>query len=69
MRIRRSWLAELRAERNTNRDGRVYTLHYTVTDPSGNAANGSCKVSVPRHSWNTAVDSGPSGYCVGPGCP
>lgn len=61
---------QLRAERDETGDGRVYTVHYVVTDTSGNSAAGSCTVSVPKDSYGqqTAQDSGPK-YCVGQGCP
>ena len=39
---------DLRAERADNGDGRVYTIFYTVTDGSGNAAVQRCTVEVPR---------------------
>ncbi|HYO51571.1 FG-GAP-like repeat-containing protein [Archangium sp.] len=59
----------LRAEREGTSDGRVYTVHYTVTDASGNSGAGSCRVSVPHdQSGTVAVESGPV-YCVGEGCP
>jgi hypothetical protein len=59
---------KLRAEREGSSDGRVYTLHYTVTDPSGNSTAASCTVSIPHdRSGAPAVDSGPK-TCVGPGC-
>ncbi len=61
---------QLRAERDETADGRVYTVHYVVEDPSGNSATGSCTVDVPREWYGqwTARDSGPK-YCVGQGCP
>ncbi len=50
---------DLRAERAGGGDGRVYTIAYTVTDPSGNTTSQTCSVGVP-HSQNgaPAVDSG-----------
>ncbi|XXF81519.1 FG-GAP-like repeat-containing protein [Myxococcaceae bacterium GXIMD 01537] len=61
---------ELRAERAGGSDGRVYTLHYVVTDEAGNtSAPATCTVRVPKGaSGNGAVDSGVK-YCVGEGCP
>ncbi|WP_375772686.1 HYR domain-containing protein [Archangium gephyra] len=60
---------QLRAEREGTSDGRVYTVHYTVADASGNSSAGSCRVSVPHdQSGKAALDSGPR-YCVGEGCP
>ncbi|HEY0094434.1 MAG TPA: hemolysin, partial [Archangium sp.] len=59
----------LRAEREGTSNGRVYMVHYTVADASGNSRAGSCRVSVPHDpSGKAAVDSGPK-YCVGEGCP
>ncbi|GHG67591.1 FG-GAP-like repeat-containing protein [Comamonas sp. JC664] len=59
---------QLRAERDDAGDGRVYTVHYVVADPSGNQAEGRCTVEVPRDSaGQQVVDSGPR-YCVGQGC-
>lgn len=61
---------QLRAERDDTGDGRVYTVHYVVEDPSGNKAEGRCTVGVPRDSYGQQPpqDSGPK-YCVGQGCP
>jgi hypothetical protein len=60
---------QLRAERHGTGNGRVYTVHYIVTDPSGNASPGSCTVRVPHdQSGRPAEDSGPV-FCVGGGCP
>ncbi|MCY1016805.1 FG-GAP-like repeat-containing protein [Pyxidicoccus sp. MSG2] len=61
---------QLRAERDDTGDGRVYTVHYVVEDPSGNKAAGSCTVGVPRDTYGQQPpqDSGPE-YCVGQGCP
>jgi hypothetical protein len=67
MQIKKPWLALLRAERNQTKDGRVYTVHYQAKDPSGNVANGTCKVSVPRNQGSPAVEGLPV-YCVGPAC-
>ena len=49
----------LRPERMGNGDGRVYQIHFQVTDGAGNVAQGVCPVGVP-HSRNgePAVDSG-----------
>lgn len=59
----------LRAERQGAADGRVYTVHYVVTDPLGNAAQARCTVHVTHdQSGRSTVDSGPA-YCVGEGCP
>lgn len=60
---------QLRSERNGIGDGRVYTVHYIVTDLAGNASPGSCTVRVPHNmSGRSAKDSGPA-FCAGEGCP
>ncbi|PKP60125.1 MAG: hypothetical protein CVT89_00445 [Candidatus Altiarchaeales archaeon HGW-Altiarchaeales-2] len=51
----------LRAERQGDGNGRIYTLNFNVTDASGNTATGKCKVSV-RHDQkpgHESVDDGP----------
>jgi|GEM_PF-2105529 len=57
---------ELRAERQGKGNGRVYTIHFQVTDASGNTQTGFCKVCVPHDkSGDPAVDDGPqAGYTV-----
>ncbi|MFY0565310.1 DUF4215 domain-containing protein [Archangium lansingense] len=60
---------QLRSERSGTKDGRVYTVHYLVSDQAGNAAPGSCTVRVPHdQSGRPAKDSGPA-FCAGAGCP
>lgn len=60
---------KLRAERQGAFDGRVYTLHYVITDPAGNSTQAQCTVHVPHdRSGREAVGSGPA-YCVGGECP
>jgi hypothetical protein len=56
----------LRAERSGNLDGRVYTIHFEVSDAAGNAGRAQCRVGVPHNQGNAgdAVDSGVS-YQVG----
>lgn len=51
---------DVRAERAGNGNGRVYTIHYTVTDDANNTTDHTCSVGVP-HSQNgsPAVDDGP----------
>jgi hypothetical protein len=44
---------DARAERAGGGNGRVYTIHFTVTDDAGNAADHTCMVGVP-HSQNGA---------------
>jgi hypothetical protein len=49
----------LRAERSGNGDGRVYTIHFRVTDAAGNAGEGVCVVTVPL--GKAGDDEGDSG--------
>lgn len=52
---------QLQAERQGGDNGRVYTIHFKVTDSSGNSATGSCMVTVPHdQSGVSAVDDGPA---------
>jgi HYR domain len=55
---------DVRAERSGSGNGRVYTIHYTVTDGANNVTDHTCSVSVP-HSQNgsPAVDDGPQTTC------
>lgn len=49
----------LRGERKGKGDGRVYEIHFKVSDASGNVATGICPVAVPHdQSGRPAVDSG-----------
>jgi hypothetical protein len=51
---------QLRAERDGNLDGRVYTITFKVTDSAGNVSTATAKVVVPHDQGNGgAVDSGP----------
>ena len=61
---------KVRAEREGRGDGRVYTVRYAVTGPSGETAQSSCHVYVPhdQSDQHPVVDSGVH-YCVGQGCP
>src|SRR6218665_909460 len=60
---------QLRSEREGTGDGRVYTVTYVVTQPSGASSQGTCRVHVPHdQSGRGAVDSGAK-FCVGEGCP
>jgi N-acetylneuraminic acid mutarotase len=75
MQIKKPWLALLRAERNSAGNGRVYTVHYRVTDdltdPNARYADSSCKVYVPVQAGtppDQVGDDTGSGYCVGSGC-
>ncbi|MET0650259.1 MAG: choice-of-anchor Q domain-containing protein [Pyrinomonadaceae bacterium] len=59
---------QLRSERKSKGNGRVYTITFEVTDASGNVSTATAKVTVP-HSQNgaAAVDDGPS-HTVLSGC-
>ncbi len=58
---------QLRAERQNNGDGRVYTIVFGVTDSSGNVTTGSVTVTVPKSQNGAgAVNSGPQ---YGKTCP
>jgi hypothetical protein len=60
--------ANLRAEREGNGDGRVYTVHFTVGDSDGNQTAATCQIHVSHDlPAGPAVDSGPA-YCEGTGC-
>jgi hypothetical protein len=61
---------KVRAEREGTGDGRVYTVRYVITDPSGGTAQSTCHVYVPHDQGchDTVVNSGVH-YCVGQGCP
>jgi hypothetical protein len=49
----------LRGERKGKGDGRVYEIHFRVSDASGHTATGVCPVAVPHdQSGRAAVDSG-----------
>ena len=61
---------QLRAERDGDRDGRVYTITFKVTDSFGNSTTATVTVTVPINHGGTAVDSGPAaGYTVNSLCP
>jgi hypothetical protein len=60
--------AQLRAERASAGDGRVYTITFKVVDSSGNFTLATVQVTVPDSSTGTAVDSGPV-YTVNSICP
>jgi plastocyanin len=60
---------QLRAERDANLDGRVYTITFRVTDAQGHVGTATAKVNVPlNQSGGGAVDSGPK-YTVTGTCP
>jgi len=61
--------AQLRAERESGGDGRVYTIYFKVRDAAGNFGTATAKVTVPKtQNNNDAVDSGPH-YTVNSSCP
>jgi len=64
--IEDSQKVDLRAERQGDGNGRVYTINYKVTDASGNIAIGSFQVWVPHdQAGGVAIDDGAAaGYIV-----
>jgi len=59
---------QLRAEREGNSDGRVYTITFKVTDASGNVGRVTANVVVVHNPGETPVDSGVH-YTVNGSCP
>jgi hypothetical protein len=61
----------LRAERDSNLNGRVYTITFKVTDTFGNSTTATVTVTVPiDQSGGAAVDNGAAaGYTVNSLCP
>ncbi|MEO8435225.1 MAG: HYR domain-containing protein, partial [Pyrinomonadaceae bacterium] len=60
---------QLRAERDGNLNGRVYTITFAVVDASGNVGTATVKVTVPKsQNGAVAVDDGPK-YTVNGVCP
>ena len=60
---------QLRSERISSGNGRVYTLTFKVTDSSGNVGTATATVTVPpSQNGSPAVDDGPQ-YTVLGGCP
>jgi len=59
---------KLRSERQGGSNGRVYTIHFDVTDGSENVTSASCQIGVPHdQSGAPAVDDGAAaGYTVVP---
>ena len=53
-----STTVKVRVDRSGTGDGRVYSLIFSVSDPSGNVTQGVCPVSVPLDKSTPAVDSG-----------
>jgi len=61
---------QLRAERDGDRNGRVYTITFKVTDSFGNSTTVTVTVTVPINHGGTAIDSGAAaGYTVNSLCP
>jgi predicted outer membrane repeat protein len=61
---------QLRAERDGDLNGRVYTITFKVTDSFGNSTTVTVTVTVPINHNGTAVDDGPAaGYTVNSLCP
>ncbi|HUP61973.1 MAG TPA: HYR domain-containing protein [Thermoanaerobaculia bacterium] len=52
--------ASLRAERDGNGDGRVYTLHIEAIDAAGNRSTGTVTVTVPHDLGNSTTQPAPS---------
>ena len=56
---------QVRAERRSDSDGRVYGVAFELRDQTGNVRSGVCRIRVPANSLGTATDSGPAtGYTV-----
>lgn len=61
---------QLRGERDSNLNGRVYTITFKVTDSYGNSTTATVKVYVPLNNSSSAGDSGAAaGYTVNSDCP
>lgn len=61
---------DLRAERDSNLNGRVYTITFKVTDSFGNSSTATVTVTVPINNGSGAVDNGAAaGYSVNSLCP
>ena len=60
---------QLRSERNGGGNGRVYTIHFRVTDASGNVGTKTAQVKVPTNQGNNgaAVEDAPQ-YTVNSSC-
>jgi hypothetical protein len=59
---------QLRAERKSNGNGRVYIITFKVKDASGNVGTATAKVIVPHSQNGSAVDDGPD-HTVSGNCP
>jgi hypothetical protein len=61
---------QLRSERDSNLNGRVYTITFRVTDSEGNTTTATATVSVPLTSSSGTAINGPGpGYTVTSACP
>jgi hypothetical protein len=61
---------QLRAERDSNLNGRVYTITFRATDSQGNTTTATATVSVPLTSSSGSAVNGPGpGYTVTSACP
>jgi hypothetical protein len=61
---------QLRAERDSSLNGRVYTITFRVTDSQGNTTTATATVSVPVNSSSGTAVNGPGpGYTVTSACP
>jgi hypothetical protein len=58
---------QVRAERSGDRDGRVYTAKYELTNVFGYVSEHTCAIVVPHSPGNPAVDNG-AAMCVGESC-
>jgi hypothetical protein len=59
---------QLRSEREGGGNGRVYTIHLSVSDGNGNSGAATCLVTIPKsQNGNPAIDDGPV-YTVNGSC-
>ena len=62
--------AQLRADRDSGGDGRVYTIYFKATDSHGNSTTVTATVTVPKNqSGEAVVDSGPHAVVINATCP
>jgi hypothetical protein len=59
---------QLRAERNGNGNGRVYTITFRVRDASGNTTINTSKLKIFASSFNVVDDGAAAGYTVNSSC-
>jgi len=60
---------QLRRERSGSGNGRVYTIHFEVSNPRGGVTSGTCQVGVPHSADSAAPVAEAPRFCVGAGCP